>query len=291
MAQPTVPDLYEQPPHWDHMQQQLLRLPVHIPHCLPYIVDETVSTAPEEAQSVIQGRGTYKNTYNCVRRALLTISWCVASSMPNPPFPVVQSNDHYGLPAKYDRVYHQILTIILHANSHNLPTPPRPLAGSFLRTFPEFDCTPYPRRSPSKWSLHRPWEPFLPATISKRVHVALNEGLAVSGRGGIIVHPAAIQKHLGPGSVLKEVESRVLPFLRITTRLNVFGTWKDDKGPDSELLLTMADELTNLSDLQSRLTRTFSSVDRALEEVECLNHGLDMLEAIDRYAVRVALDA
>ena len=291
VAQPTVPDLYEQPPRWDHMRQQLLRLPVHLPHCLPYIVDETVSMTPEEAQSAIQGRGTYANTYNCIRRALLTISWCIVFSMPNPPFPTAQSNDHYGLPAKYDRVYHQIPTIILHTNSRNLPTPPRPLAGPLPRTFPEFDRTPNPRRSPSKWSLRRPWDPFLPATMSRRVDIALNHGLAASNHGGIVLVPAAIQRLLGPGSALKEVESRVLPFLRILTRLNVFGTWKDDKGPDSELLLNMADELTNLTDLQSRLKRSFSSEDRALEEVQRLNHGLDSLEAIDQYAVRVALDA
>ena len=211
--------------------------------------------------------------------------------MPNPPFSVVRSNDHYELAVEFDRVYHQIPTIIVHANSRELPTPPRPLAGSLPRTFPEFDRTPYPRRSPSKWSLRRPWEPFLPATISNRVHVALNKDLVASGRGGIVLRPAAIQKYLGPGSVLKEVESHVLPFLRNITRLNILGTWKDEKGPESELLLNTADELTNLSDLQSCLTRTFSSVDRALEEVERLNHGLDSLEAIDRYAVRVALDA
>jgi hypothetical protein len=290
-AQPTVPDLYEQPPRWDHMRQQLLRLPPHLPHCLPYIIDETVSMTPEEAQSAIQGRGTYANAYNCVRRALLTVSWCVASSMPNPPFPIAQTNNDYGVQIKYDRVYHQMPTIILHANSRTLPTPPRPLAGPLPRTFPEFDRTPSPRRSPSKWCLRRPWEPFLPAKISKRVHVAPNEGLAASSHGGIILLPATVRKHLGPGSALKDVESHVLPFLRILTRLNVFGTWKDDKGPESELLLNMADELTNLTDLQSRLTRTFSSVDRALEEVERLNHGLDSLEAIDQYAVRVALDA
>ena len=290
-AQPTVPDLYEQPPRWDHMRQQLLRLPAHLPHCLPYIVDETVSMTPEEAQSVLQGRGTYANTYNCVRRALLTISLCVVSSMPNPPFPIAQTNDDYGVEIKYDRVYHQVPTIILHANSHNLPTPPRPLAGPLPRTFPEFDRTPNPRRSPAKWSLCRPWEPFLAATISKRVHVAMNQGLAASSHGGILLLPAAIRKYLGPGSALKEIESHVLPFLRILTRLNVFGTWKDDKGPESELLLNTADELTNLTDLQSRLTRTFSSVDRALEEVERLNLGLDSLEAIDQYAIRVALDA
>ena len=63
-AQPTVPDPYKEPPRWGRMRQQLLRLPVHLPHCLPYIVDETVSMAPEEAQSTIQGRGTYANSYN-----------------------------------------------------------------------------------------------------------------------------------------------------------------------------------------------------------------------------------
>ena len=53
----------------------------------------------------------------------------------------------------------------------------------------------------------------------------------------------------------------------------------------------MADELTNLTDLQSHLMWSFSSEDRALEEVEHLDHSLDSLEAIDQYAVRVALDA
>lgn len=290
-AQATVPDLYKQPPRWDHMRQQLLRLPAHLPHCLPYIIDETVSMTPEEPQSAIQGRGTCTNAYNCLRRSLLTASWCVASSMPNPPFPVAQSNDYYGLHVKYDKVYHQIPTIILHANSHDLPTPPRPLAGSLPRIFPEFEYAPNPRRCPAKLSLRRPWEPFLPGTMSRRIHIAPNRGLAANVRGGIIFIPASIQRLLGPGSALKAVESRVLPFLRILTRLNIFGTWKDDKGPDSELLLNMADELTNLTDLQSRLTRSFSSEDRALEEVERLDRSLDSLEAIDRYAVRVALDA
>ena len=290
-AQAMVPDPYKEPPRWDHMREQLLRLPVHLPHCLPYIIDEAMSMAPEEPQSAIQGRGTCTNAYNRLRRSLLTISWRVASSMPNPSFPVAQLNDYYGLHVKYDTVYHQIPTIILHANSHDLPTPPRPLAGSLPRTFPEFDLTPNPRRCPSKLSLRRPWEPFLPGTMSRRLHIAPNRGLVANVRGGITFLPTTIRRLLGPGSALKEVESRVLPFLRTLTRLNIFGTWKDDKGPDSELLLNMAHELTNLTDLQSRLTRSFSSEDRALEEVERLDHSLDSLEAIDRYAVRVALDA
>jgi len=212
--------------------------------------------------------------------------------MPNPPFPVVQYNDDYGRQMPYDKVYHQIPTIILHANSHDLPTPPRPLAGVPIpRTFPEFDRTSNPRRSPSSWCLRRPWEPFLPASMSKRVHITPLKDLATNSHGGFIFFPAAIQRLLGPGSVLKEVESHVLPFLRTLNRLNVFGTWKDDKGPDSELLLNRADELTNQTDHYSRLSRTFSSKDRALEEVEHLNHSLDLLDAIDQYAVRVALDA
>ena len=291
VAQPTVLDPCEQPPRWEHMRQQLLRLPAHLPHCLPYIIDEAVSMTPEEAQSAIQGRGTCTNAYNCLRRSLFTISSCLASSMPNPPFPVAQSNVHYGLPAKYPRVYHQIPTIILHTNSRDLPTPPRPLAGPLPPTFPEFDRTPNPRRCPPKFSLRRPWEPFLPAAASGRVHVTRSRDFVGNNHGGIVFLPATIRRLLGPGSALKEVESRVLRFLRILTRLDVFGTWKDDKGPDSELLLNMADELTNLTDLQSRLKRSFSSEDRALEEVTRLNHGLDTLEAIDSYAVRVALDA
>ena len=94
-AQATVPDPYKEPPRWDHMQEQLLHLPVHLPHCLPYIIDEAVSMAPEEPQSVIQGCGMCTNAYNCLRHSLLTISWRVASSMPNPPFPVAQLNELY----------------------------------------------------------------------------------------------------------------------------------------------------------------------------------------------------
>jgi hypothetical protein len=67
VAQPTVPDIREQRPRWDHMRQQLLRLPVRLPHCLPYIVDETMSMTPEESQSAIQGRGTCTNAYDCLR--------------------------------------------------------------------------------------------------------------------------------------------------------------------------------------------------------------------------------
>ena len=212
--------------------------------------------------------------------------------MPNPPFSAAQSNDHYGLHVPYEKVYHQIPTIIIHTNSRDLPTPPRPLAGLPLpRTFPEFDRTPNPHRSPSAWSLRRPWEPFLPASMSKHVRIIPHQHLATNSHGGIVFLPAAIQNLLGPGSALKEVESRISPFLRTLTRLNVFGTWKDDKGPDSELLVNTVDEFTNLTDLQSRLKRAFSSEDRALEEVERLNHCLDSLEAIDQYAVRVALDA
>jgi hypothetical protein len=67
VAPPMAPDQYEQPPHWDHMRQQLLRLPVHLPHCLPYIIDETVLMTPEESQSAIQARGMCTNLYDCLR--------------------------------------------------------------------------------------------------------------------------------------------------------------------------------------------------------------------------------
>lgn len=60
-AQPAVPDTCEQPPRWDRMRQQILRLPTHLPHCLPYIIDEAVSMTPEEAQSAIQSRGMQIN--------------------------------------------------------------------------------------------------------------------------------------------------------------------------------------------------------------------------------------
>jgi hypothetical protein len=75
------------------------------------------------------------------------------------------------------------------------------------------------------------------------------------------------------------------------TQLDIFGTWKDAAGPDSHLLLSAAQESTNLTDLCSRLKWHFSSKERTLEEAEHLNHGIDSLEAIDQYAVRVALDA
>ena len=129
------------------------------------------------------------------------------------------------------------------------------------------------------------------ATMSRHVYITWNQALAASNHGGIILVPAAIQQLLGPGSALKEVESWVLPFLRTLTQLNIFGAWKDDKGPNCELLLNMVDELMNFTDLQSCLKQSFSSEDCALEEVERLNHGLESLEAIDQYAVRVALDA
>ena len=150
--------------------------------------------------------------------------------MPNPPFPVAQLNDYYGLHIKYDRVYHQIPTIILHANSHDLPTPPQPLAGSLPCIFPEFDLTPHPHCCPSKLSLHWPWEPFLPGTMSRHIHTAPNQGLVANVHGRIVFLLATIQRLLGPGSALKEVKSCVLPFLRTLTQLNIFGTWKDDKG-------------------------------------------------------------
>jgi hypothetical protein len=127
--------------------------------------------------------------------------------------------------------------------------------------------------------------------MSRRAHIIPNTELSENNHGGFNVLWSAIERLVRPGSALKEVESRVLPFLRALTRLDIFGVWKDEAGPDSCLLLNTAEELTNLTDIQSRLKRSFSSKDRALEEVERLNHGIDSLEAIDQYAVRVALDA
>jgi hypothetical protein len=77
VTQLVVPDVREQRPRWDHMRQQLLRLPTHLPHCLPYIVDETISMTPGESQSAIQARGTCTNAYNCLREPLLTVFWRV----------------------------------------------------------------------------------------------------------------------------------------------------------------------------------------------------------------------
>ena len=226
------------------------------------------------------------------RKHLLTVPRHVVSLLPNPSLSVTQLNEYYGNRVPYDRIYLQIPTIIVHTNTGDLPIPPRPLAGLPLpRTFPEFDRTSHPRHSPSMWSLHRPWDPFLPSSMSRRAHIIPRTELAENNHGGFNILWFAVERLVRPGSALKEVESRVLPFLRALTRLDIFGTWKDEAGPDSHLLLNTAEELTNLTDLQSRLKRNFSSKDRALEEVERLNHGIDSLEAIDQYAVRVTLDA
>jgi hypothetical protein len=127
--------------------------------------------------------------------------------------------------------------------------------------------------------------------MSRRAPFAPAKELAGDSRCGFTICLLTVERLIGPGSVLKEVESRVLPFLRALIRLDVFGTWKDEAGPDSHLPLKAAEELINPTDLKSRLKRNFSSKDRAVEEVERLNHAIDSLEAIDQYAVRVALDA
>jgi hypothetical protein len=223
---------------------------------------------------------------------ILTASRCIVSSLPNPPLPAAPSNEYYGQHVVYSRISHQIPTIIAHINTRNLPIAPRPLAGLPLsRTFPELDLTPDSRRSPSVWSLQRPWEPFLPSSPSRRATITPHNQLARDSQGRFFLLTSAIESLTGPGSVLKEVESRVLPFLSNGTQLDIFGTWKDAAGPDSHLLLSAAREFTNVTDLRSRLNRRFSSKERALEEAEPLNHGIDSLEAIDQYAVRVALDA
>lgn len=66
--QPSAPQLTlsqssMERPHWDHMREQLHCLPANTPHCLAYIVDETASITPEEAQSAIQACGKRTNTY------------------------------------------------------------------------------------------------------------------------------------------------------------------------------------------------------------------------------------
>ena len=223
---------------------------------------------------------------------LLTFPCHVAYSVPNPALPVAPSNEHYGTRVPSERIYHQIPTIIFHTNAGDLPLPPRPLAKLPLpRTFPEFDDTLSPRRSPSVWSLARPWDPFLPSSMPRHAEIVPNREIVHQNRGGCVIERLAVERLVGPGSVLKEVESRVLPFIRVLTRLDIFGIWKDETGPDCYLLLNAAEELTSLPDLRSRLKRTFSSQDRAVEEVERLNHSIDVLDAMDQYAVRVALDA
>jgi hypothetical protein len=192
----------------------------------------------------------------------------------------------------YSQISHQIPTIITHINTRNLPIAPHPLAGLPLsRMFPELDLTPDSRRSPTVWSLQRPWEPFLPSSPSRHATITPHNELAEDSQGGFILLTSTIERLIGPGSILKEVESRVLPFLSNGTQLDIFGTWKDAAGLDSHLLLSAAQEFTNLTDLRSHLKRCFSSKERALEEAERLNHGIDSLEAIDQYAVWVALDA
>ena len=227
-----------------------------------------------------------------LRKHKLTIYLHVVSSLPNPSLSIAQFNPYYGVDVPYTQICLQIPTIIAHTNAGDLPIPPRPLAGLPLaRTFPELNRTRHSRRSPSIWSLHRPWDPFLSASMSKRALIVPRKELAQNSQGGFAILGFAVERLVGPGSALKEVESRVLPFLSALTRLDIFGAWKDESGPDSRLLLNAAEELTNPTDLRSRLKRTFSSKDRAEEEVERLNHCLDSLEAIDQYAVRVALDA
>ena len=191
----------------------------------------------------------------------------------------------------YSQISRQIPTIIAHINTHSLPIAPHPLAGLPLPpTFLELDLTPDSRRSPSVWSLEQPWEPFLPSSPSRRATVTLHNELAEDNQGRFILLTSVIERLIGPGSILKEVEAQVLPFLSHGTQLNIFGMWKDAAGPDSGLLLSAAQEFTNLTDLHSHLKQRFSSKQCTLEEVEHLNHHIDSLEAIDQYAIRVALD-
>ena len=151
-----VSQSWKECPHWDHMRQQLLHLPANVPHCLPYIIDEAVLISPEEAQSSIQGHSTCMNAYYFFGKHLLTIPWCIVSSLPNPFLSATQFNEKY---VTYDRIYCQIPTIIVHTNTGNLPTPPHPLAGLPLsHTFLELDRTCHSHRSPSLWSLHWPWD-------------------------------------------------------------------------------------------------------------------------------------
>jgi hypothetical protein len=126
--------------------------------------------------------------------------------------------------------------------------------------------------------------------MSRRALIVPHNELAENSHGGFTILSFAVERLVGPGSALKEVESRVLPFLSALTRLNIFGTWKDEHGPDSRLLLNAAEELTNPTDRLSHLKRSFSSKDRAEDEVEHLNYAIDSVEALDQYAVRVALD-
>lgn len=71
LVQPEAFQFAEERPHWDRMRHQVLDLPAHIPHCLPYIVDENVSMSPEEAQSAIQARGMWMNDSNHPEKVLL----------------------------------------------------------------------------------------------------------------------------------------------------------------------------------------------------------------------------
>jgi hypothetical protein len=61
----SAPQSSMERPHWGPMCEQLHYLPANMPHCLPYIVDETVSISPEEAQSATQACGKCTDVYFC----------------------------------------------------------------------------------------------------------------------------------------------------------------------------------------------------------------------------------
>lgn len=216
----------------------------------------------------------------------------VVSGIPNPALKVESRNPNYGCQPPQSRIYRQVPTVIGHINTANLPLPPRPLAGrSIDRTFSTPNEPTPTRRSPSVWTLSRPWDAFLAASTVEHVTVDITRELAARNRGGWCFTGSVVDRLIGPGSVLKHVESRVLPFVRALTPLNIFGVWVDETGLDPSRLLTTLEDMTNPTNLKSQLRQNFRSPERALEYIQQLNHAVDVLEAIDHYAVRVALDA
>lgn len=214
------------------------------------------------------------------------------SEIPDPALQVKSTNRNYALPAPAGRIYRQVPTIIGHINAADLPLPPRPLAGKYAgQTFSTPNDPSLARRPPSILSLSRPWDPFLTASPIPRVTVNMNQELARRGNGTCYFVRHVVDRLIGPGSVLKAIETIVLPFVAALTPLNVFGVWIDENGSNPSSLLSAIEEMTNRTTLKAQLGQQFRSEERAATQIERFNHMLDVLDAIDHYAVRMALDA
>lgn len=209
---------------------------------------------------------------------------------PDLQLPVAEENPGYYEPSP-ETQFHQIPTAIFHINTGDLPLPPRPLAALPMPTFftetPEF---PHVRRSPAPWSFPTPWEPFRSAMVIEHVRVDARNEITDYGNGYAFLRPS-VDRMIGPTSELKNVERRVLPFLRSLTNLSILGTWVDETGPRTDALVNAAESMTNYRDLNIRFHRRVQRRNQLFDEVARLNRHIDALEAMERYAVRVALDA